>query len=179
MTGATFIPAPGADPVPVTMFSGFDTGAIFLQLEGAIGGFLGSTLAAHIVLPQHPEGAVGQQIGSSIGGALGTFMLPGFGSALGAFVGGAFGTFIGDLFAPESEAHGDLQFDPATHHFIVDAGTYGQVRSHSASAFYEIAHYQADVINGFADLAGAQLDGIQSINTPFGTINTWSRAGSG
>ena len=175
VTGATYIPTPGADPVPYTMFSGFDTGAIFTQLQGAVGGFLGSTLAAHIVLPQSPEGAAGQQIGTSIGSFLGTLVLPGFGSALGAFVGGAFGTFIGDLFAPESEAHGDLQFDPATHHFIVDNNTYGQVRSTAASAFYQIAHYQADVVNGFADFAGAQLEGIQSINTPFGTIDTWAK----
>ncbi len=36
--------------------------------QAASGGYLGTTLAAHIMVPQYAEGAVRQQIGSSVGG---------------------------------------------------------------------------------------------------------------
>src|SRR5947209_6022483 len=77
MTGASL------NGAPYTMFTGFDTGAIFTQLEGAVAGYLGSTLAAHITMPHYAEGATGQQIGSSVGGLVGTW----FGGPVGAFLG--------------------------------------------------------------------------------------------
>ena len=166
-----------------TLADGFNSAEFAEGLSGAIGGYLGGALHAAIALPQYPEGATGEHLGAAIGSAIGTVIGTAVGGPVGAFVfasiaafvGGGFGEFIGDMFGSEPEAHGDLQFDPATHHFIVDDGTYGQVHSNIAIAFNQIAHYQADVINGLADLAGAQLEGIQSINTPFGTVNTWAK----
>ena len=43
---------------------GFEDGLF----QAASGGYLGTTLAAHIMVPQYAEGAVRQQIGSSVGG---------------------------------------------------------------------------------------------------------------
>jgi hypothetical protein len=57
-----------------TLFDGLSPGALFNNMSGAIGGFLGSTLAAQIVMPHTPAEALGASIGSSIGAYLGTFI---------------------------------------------------------------------------------------------------------
>jgi hypothetical protein len=68
-TGAT-LPNPvlGGDPIPYTMLTGFDPTSIATNIGGAIGGYLGSTLAAHVMVPHYAEGAIGESVGSSVGG---------------------------------------------------------------------------------------------------------------
>ena len=57
-----------------TLFDGFDAAGLFTNLTGAVGAFLGTTLAAHIVMPHRPEGAIGEQIGGTIGTMVGAFL---------------------------------------------------------------------------------------------------------
>jgi hypothetical protein len=59
MTGATVTGA-GGGQVPVEMFTGFDPVSLATNVGGAVGSFLGSTLAAQIMMPTHPEGATGR-----------------------------------------------------------------------------------------------------------------------
>ncbi len=166
-----------------TLLDGFNTVEFASGLSGAIGGYLGGALHAHIALPYYPEGAVGQHLGAAIGSAIGTIVGTFAGgpvgafvfASIGAFVGSGFGTFIGDAFGSAPSAHGDLQFDPATHRFIVDDGTYWQSGTNMASAFNQVARYQADFINGLADFAGAQLDGVRTYQTPFGPISAFAK----
>jgi len=61
MTGATY--TVGNAQVPVEMFTGFDPVSLAGNVGGAVGGYLGSTLAANIMMPQHAEGATGESIG--------------------------------------------------------------------------------------------------------------------
>src|SRR5947207_1001709 len=100
MTGAT------VNGVPYSMFTGFDTGAIIGQLETAGAAYFASQLVAHIVIPQHPEGATGEQVGSSVGALVGTVLLPELpviGAFIGSFVGGIAGSIVGDLFGNDPE----------------------------------------------------------------------------
>ncbi|MGB9367024.1 MAG: FG-GAP-like repeat-containing protein [Xanthobacteraceae bacterium] len=159
-----------------TLFDGFNTLGFAANVTGVIGGVLGSTLAAHVVLPHYPEGAVGQQIGASIGGAIGAMVgLPGgplgsfIGSAVGSFVGGAFGTAIGDFAGNDPQAYGELVFDAATHRFT-PGGMFHHDHGGDSRTFYALAQHQAGVINAMADFAGGQLDGMQVIGMPFGYI---------
>ena len=152
MTGAAI------NGVPYTMFSGFDSGAIFLQLEGAIAGYFGSTLAAHVAMPHYSEGAVGEQIGSSVGSVIGTYFGGPLGAFVGSFLGGIAGSFFGDLFGNDPEAHGTLDFDPVTHKFVL--GYFEGAHGGSPNVLGYIATHQAKAVNDLADFAGAQLVGV-------------------
>jgi uncharacterized protein YcfJ len=66
-----------------TMFTGFNSDVIVPEIGSAVGGYLGSTLAGHIVIPHYAEGVIGQQVGSAVGGMLGTAIVP----VIGGFVG--------------------------------------------------------------------------------------------
>ena len=60
--------------LPYALFDDFNTLGFAANVTGAIGGALISMLAAHVILPQHAEGAVAHQIGTSIGGAIGAMV---------------------------------------------------------------------------------------------------------
>ncbi|TMI99397.1 MAG: hypothetical protein E6G97_22655 [Alphaproteobacteria bacterium] len=153
MTGATVNGLPNGPAY--TMFTGFDSGAIFLNLSGAVAGYLGSTLAAHIATPHYAEGALGQQIGSSVGGLIGVWFGGPVGAFLGSFVGGVAGSILGDLAGNDPESHGRLTFQsgyffPDPHSFWGDHGANG-------ATFMNIATYTGNVVNGLADFAGVHM----------------------
>jgi uncharacterized membrane protein YeaQ/YmgE (transglycosylase-associated protein family) len=79
-------------------------GQIFTNMAGAVGAYLGSFLAAQVMMPHSEEGAMGAQIGSSIGGLVGTWIMPGIGSFVGSFVGGLIGVTLDDLAGNDPEA---------------------------------------------------------------------------
>ncbi|TMI99395.1 MAG: hypothetical protein E6G97_22645 [Alphaproteobacteria bacterium] len=152
MTGAT------VNGLPVTMFTGFDSGAIFTQLEGAVAGYLGSTLAAHIAMPHYPEGAVGEQIGSSVDGTIGAFLLtplPVVGPILGSLVGGIAGSILGDLAGNDPESHGRLTFQGG--YFFPDPHSFTGANGANGDTFANIAVYTGNVINGLANFAGVHM----------------------
>lgn len=172
-----------ATGLPYTLFDGFNSAQFTTGLSGAIGGYLGGTLHAAIAHPQYPEGAVGEHLGASIGSAIGTLLATAVAGPVGAlmfgaisaFVGGGFGQFIGDWFGTEPGAHGELKFDPATHRFVVDHNDFSQYHSNAASGYYYVANYQADFVNGLADLAGAQLDGLRTYQTQIGPVTRFEK----
>ena len=151
-----------------TMFTGFDTGAIITQLETAGAAYFASQLVAHVVIPQHPEGATGEQIGSSVGALVGTAILPELpviGAFIGSFVGGIAGSIVGDLFGNDPESHGrvvflaDGRFYPDPHSFYGDHGANG-------ATFMNIATYTGNVVNALADYAGVAMNAFPVADNP-------------
>jgi Ca2+-binding RTX toxin-like protein len=152
-TGATW----GPDNLAYTMLTGFDSGAIFLQLEGAVAGYLGSTLAAHVAMPHYAEGAIGQQVGSAVGGAIGVWFGGPLGSFLGSFVGGVAGSIIGDLAGNDPESHGRLYF-LGDHRFYPDPQSFWGDHGANGNTFMNMATYTGNVVNSLADFAGVQMN---------------------
>lgn len=54
---------------PYTMVTGFDPASIATNLGSVVAAKLASTLVSQVVIPHYQEGAVGQQIGASVGAA--------------------------------------------------------------------------------------------------------------
>jgi hypothetical protein len=164
-TGAT-LPNPllGGDPIPYTMFTGFDPTSLATNIGGAVGGYLGSTLAGHVMVPHYAEGAIGHSVGSSVGGAIGAFLFSGIpvvgpilGSFLGSFVGGVAGSFLGDLAGNDPEAHGRLVFN-TDHRFYPDPTSFWGDHGGDGDTFKHMATYTASTVNALADFAGVQMN---------------------
>ncbi len=160
MTGATW-----GNGNAYTMFTGFDSGAIVLQLESAIAGYLGSTLAAHIVIPDYAEGAVGQQIGSAVGGMLGSFIAGPIGSFVGSFVGSIAGSVLGDLAGNDPELHGRVVFGPDGR-FHPDPTSFWGDHGGNGNLFMHMATYTGNVVNALADLAGVTMNAFPVDGNP-------------
>jgi Ca2+-binding RTX toxin-like protein len=161
-TGATW----GPDNLSYTMFTGFDPTTLATNIGGAVGGYLGSTLAGHVMVPHYAEGAIGSSIGSSVGGAIGAFLLapipvvgPIIGSFLGSFLGGVAGSIIGDLAGSGPQSHGQLWFMP-DHHFWPEPHSFTSSGGATGNTFRDIATYTGNVVNGLADFAGVQMNGV-------------------
>jgi Ca2+-binding RTX toxin-like protein len=159
-TGATW----GPDNLPYTMVTGFDPVSIATNLGAAVGGYLGSTLAGHVVVPQHQEGAIGQQVGSSVGATLGAILLveipvvgPIVGSFLGSFVGGVAGSLIGDLAGNDPVSHGRVVFF-TDHRFYPDPTSFWGDHGANGNTFMNMATYTGNVVNALADFAGVQMN---------------------
>ena len=164
MTRATFI-GPNGTPLPYEMFTGFNPEAIITNLGGAIGGYLGTTLAAHVMVPQYEEGAIGQQVGATVGGTVGALLLAPFpvvgpiiGSFLGSFIGGVAGSLLGDLAGNDPESHGRVYF--MDHRFWPDPQSFWGDNGADGETFMHIATYTALTLNALADYAGVQMNGL-------------------
>jgi hypothetical protein len=151
------------------MFTGFDPVSLTTNVGGAVGSFLGSTLAAHVMTPQYAEGATGEQVGSSIGGMIGAFALaeipvvgPIVGSFVGSLVGGVAGALIGDLAGNDPESQGTLLLG-ADHHFWPDPHSFWGDHGANGETFKNIATYTASTMNAIGDFAGVQMDVIPPI----------------
>jgi Ca2+-binding RTX toxin-like protein len=140
-----------------TLFDGFDASSLFTSISGTIGGVLGSSLAAQIVMPTNPEGSIGGSIGSSIGAYLGTIgiPIPILGTAIGAFLGELAGTVIGSIFGNNPHAVGAAWFDPATGTVVAGGSAEGGGDAQTLIAF---ASQQAEAINALVAFTGGHID---------------------
>lgn len=137
-------------------------GLSFAQLGNAVGGFIGSKLAAEIV---HFE-TVGGQIGSAVGAALGTIavlklaeagtLLGGpVGAAIGAFVGFIIGGLIGSIFGGTPRSGADAQWDASQGKFVV-SNIYSK-KGGSKDAARGLASSAAETLNAVLDAVGGYL----------------------
>ncbi|MEJ0078058.1 MAG: type I secretion C-terminal target domain-containing protein [Alphaproteobacteria bacterium] len=169
MTGATVDGLAGGPAY--TMFTGFDSGAVVLQLESAVAGYFASQFAGEIVVPHHPEGAIGQQIGSAVGGTVGTFILPVVGTFVGTFLGSIAGSIFGDLAGNDPESHGRVVFY-TDGRFYPDPTSFTSANGATGATFMNIATYTGNVANALADFAGVTMSAFpvsaNPINNTYG-----------
>ncbi len=157
-TNAFNVAVIGTNPVngvPYSMFDGFASGQIFTNMAGAVGAYLGSFLAAQVMMPGSQEGALGQQIGSSIGGLVGTWIMPGLGSFVGSFVGGIAGGALGALFGNDPESGGRIVLRADGVLVITE-----QWQDHGGSWQWldVVARYQIDTVDRLVGLTGGRID---------------------
>ncbi len=157
-TNAFNVAVIGTNPVngvAYTMFDGFASGQIFTNMSGAVGAYLGSFLAAQVMMPPSQEAAIGQQIGSSIGGLVGTWIMPGIGSFVGSFVGGLVGTALGELAGNDPQSGGRIVVNAAGQFDLIE-----RWEDHGGNFQWLdlIAHHQIDTAYRLINLTGGRID---------------------
>ncbi|BAT60057.1 bifunctional hemolysin/adenylate cyclase precursor [Variibacter gotjawalensis] len=147
--------------------TGFDPATLFTSLSGAVGGILGSQLAAQVVMPDSELSQISGSVSGAIGAYIGSVLIPipGLGALVGSFLGNLVGTLFGNWLSDPPYVSLNVVINAQT-------GLYqqGQITTEDGGKpdlFKQISQAQIDVINALIETTGGRADYATSHSLTF------------